>query len=239
MPTSDPTTRAAIVTTVGALLACMGGGGQPQVCADYLACVGADSAATLMTLEPTYGEDGTCWSEGKDVADACEDACTTALTACESDADTDSDSDSDSDSDTDSDTDADSDADRDFTVTWYDNEVQIHVAGPTSGFDFGMADTGNGSSGWYGEDCLYGTGSYQMCHSFETHDGTLDSVYDEIVSGSGDISDVRESETTLFDDSLASSLTYIVIFDSGFCMVAGDAPWYYLETSAFADCEIR
>jgi hypothetical protein len=225
-PTS---THVALVITTASLLACLGGGEQPAVCADYLDCAGENTPEILPTLTPTYGEDGSCWKEGKDEREACEAACDAALTACEADTDTDTDSDSDTDTDTDTDT----DADADFTVTWDTNGVTIALVGmSTSGFDLGIAETASGDMGWYGEDCLTGD-----CHIFNGSTvGQLDSVYEEVLE-TGDLGYVVPGQTTLFDRTFASDLTYAITIDSGDCFVKGQDPSYYLSDSSYAMCQ--
>jgi hypothetical protein len=65
---------------------------------------------------------------------------------------------------------ADADADADaatFAVTWGSSSVDAVVtnADMTNGYFFGMAETGAGATGWYGEDCQDDTDG-AICHDF-------------------------------------------------------------------------
>ncbi len=100
------------------------------------------------------------------------------------------------------------------------------------GFWWGLAETGpsetdpEGDDGWYGEDCLNGTGDTQLCHYFESSPASLDYV--------DSIGEVQEGSTTLLDGVLAGGdsgdrITYFLQVDNadGACFVWGDSPDYY------------
>lgn len=107
-------------------------------------------------------------------------------------------------------------------------QVEISVNNTTAeGFWFGMAET-NSDNGWYGEDCLNGTGQYNYCHYFYTPGGSLDFVDDPDA--------VVEGQTTLldgvlaFDESANDRITYFIQLDLGDeypCYVWGHSPGYY------------
>ena len=64
--------------------------------------------------------------------------------------------------DADGDVDADADGDASFSITWgADNVVAAVVNGDLYGYFFGLAETGAGTTGWYGEDCL---SADSICH---------------------------------------------------------------------------
>ncbi|MCB9764372.1 MAG: hypothetical protein H6739_31655 [Alphaproteobacteria bacterium] len=50
-----------------------------EACADYVDCAAAVEPATLGTLLESYGEGGTCWTSGADVAETCDGACVVGL----------------------------------------------------------------------------------------------------------------------------------------------------------------
>jgi hypothetical protein len=113
------------------------------------------------------------------------------------------------------------------SATWTSAGVTLVVENATArSFDFGMAETGAGAPGWYGESCIdgdepwgYDDYGYDVCHRVSASGGTLTSV-----SRPGDVA----NSTTLFQSSMAPDLTY-VLFDpsSSDCWVWGDDPSYY------------
>jgi hypothetical protein len=234
MTTARPTsTHAALVVTTASLLACLVGGDQPEVCAAYLDCAGENTPEILPTLTPTYGEDGSCWKEGKDEREACEAACEAALTVCEADADADTDADADAD------TDSDTDADISIEYTWDSTSLTVDVlGGGVSSFELGIAETIDLENGWFGEDCLNGTAGYELCHFFSEPSGRLNSIYDDIMEGTKDLDDLQEGRTTLFEKAFddGNRLTYLVILADGSCYVWGQRPNYYLGSSTYFDC---
>jgi hypothetical protein len=137
--------------------------------------------------------------------------------------------DTETDADTDTDTDTDTDADvMDVTTSWDGDGLSITVTNPeATGWDFGMAQTGIGiPDGWYGEDCIAGTvegsGDFDICHMGMGAAGfTLTGVTDpeSVVGGT----------STLFNQSLADEITY-VLFDAN-----SDACWTWGVTSDYYD----
>ena len=92
-------------------------------------------------------------------------------------------------------------------------------AGRTA-WEFGMAETENMESGWFGEDCLNGTGSFMLCHSFSGAALNLAEVGtpQEVVAGS----------TTLLTNGF--NLTYYLgdaAADATECWVWGHDAAYY------------
>ncbi len=121
------------------------------------------------------------------------------------------------------------------TATWATTGVTLAVAnGTAAGYQFGMAETGS-DAGWFGEDCIndpdddtdYG---YELCHPMGATGGTLVKAEpytpDDIVAG----------ESTLFTDSLAANITYVLFEDSSdACWTWGEDVSYY---AAFGCTEI-
>ena len=117
-----------------------------------------------------------------------------------------------------------------ITVDWGGSAVTIELENfTTSGFDFGMAETADPDDGWFGEDCLNGTASYNYCHQFNSTTASLG--YVDTLGG------VSESQTTLFDAGFQTRITYVVTVDGGDCFVWGHDPSYYLDSESFAPCE--
>ncbi len=140
----------------------------------------------------------------------------------ETDADADADADGDADADADADGDADADADApDPVVTWDASGLDLTLTGGSGSYDFGMAETGAGAGGWYGEDCLDGDGGYVICHSAAATGVRLNRVSEkfEVVSG----------QTTLLDENQAPKITYYLGDDAGNCWVWGDDITYYQD----------
>jgi hypothetical protein len=94
--------------------------------------------------------------------------------------------------------DADADADATFAVTFSDTGVSVAVtnADMVGGYFFGMAETGAGDAGWYGEDCVT-DGS--ICHD----------LYDSLsLTTVGAIGDIVANSTTLHSAAIESAVTY-------------------------------
>ncbi len=96
---------------------------------------------------------------------------------------------------------------------------------------FGLAETGDGELGWYGEDCIEDPGDdadygYELCHPFSGNDLTLGNV--------DTVGELVEGETTLFYDALLGDVTfYLATEDEALCWVWGDDPdWYVTDTHA-------
>ncbi|MES2642270.1 MAG: hypothetical protein V4850_22490 [Myxococcota bacterium] len=111
-----------------------------------------------------------------------------------------------------------------------DYRVWMYLANTQPGsWWFGMAETGVGTDGWYGEDCIddpadHADYGYEVCHPFEATDLTLLRVssLDDIVAG----------EATLFYDALLPDVTfYLATEDEALCWVWGDDPDWYLVDS--------
>ena len=85
----------------------------------------------------------------------CKKDCDTADTSCDTGSEADADADSDSDA----------DADSTYSVTWGADSIDAAVtnADMENGYYLGLAETGAGTSGWYGEDCQ---GDESICHEF-------------------------------------------------------------------------
>lgn len=115
-----------------------------------------------------------------------------------------------------------------FTVSWSSDGAVVSVVGSAAGWSFGMAETGVGDVGWFGESCISGDEpwgypdyGYDVCHTLRKTGGTLDSVHTL-----GDVADGQ----TLFTNTIAETgnITYILLSDdASACWVMGDDPTYY------------
>jgi hypothetical protein len=103
----------------------------------------------------------------------------------------------------------------------------------TTGFDFGMAETRDPTNGWFGEDCLHGSGGHQECHLITGLAGSVASIHDDVQAGTKTLDDVESGSTTYFDGSFGEEgrLTYVVVVDGGTCWTWGHDPAYYAEWS--------
>lgn len=126
------------------------------------------------------------------------------------------------DTDTDTDTDADTDPEVAISGSWSGDgqTYTLTITNGTGAYNLGMAETGAGANGWYGEDC---TGE-NACHPAGTTGVTLTHVANipEVVAGS----------TTLLDGSLDANITYGVIDSTGACWAWGNDPGYYSTCTA-------
>ena len=114
------------------------------------------------------------------------------------------------------------------TVSWDASGVTVAVAGSASGWSLGIAETGAGELGWFGETCFagdepwgYDDYGWDVCHSLRPTGGRLDGVHTP--------SDVVDGQT-LFNKTLADigNLTYILLSDdASACWTWGDDPTYY------------
>lgn len=95
-------------------------------------------------------------------------------------------------------------------------EVSIDDPAGRTGWQLGMAETEAGSRGWYGEDCLTGTGPYAWCHPIDGDTLLLERVPTpaEVVGG----------ETTLFWPGM--NLTWY-LDDGEDCWTWGHDPSWY------------
>jgi hypothetical protein len=95
--------------------------------------------------------------------------------------------------DADADGDVDADADATFSVTWTGFSIDAAVTNPhVDGYYLGLAETGGGAYGWYGEDGITGPDLHEL----------FDSLALGCVSSTDD---VVGSSTTLLCDSEATT----------------------------------
>jgi hypothetical protein len=224
-----------LATSLLPLLVSCGRPPAPDECVLYVACLEDSREESFPHASATYGPEGSCWSEPTGARDACRQHCIERLpVACSADTGGGGPDTSDGPG---PDT---GDAERSIDLTWSAEGVTIELAGmDTSGFDLGIAETIDRSYGWFGEDCLHGTASYQECHIVWGLGGFLTSIYDEVVAGTKTVDDVRSGETTLFERSFDDGyrLTYALTIDGGDCWVWGQDPSYYLDDPSFDSCD--
>lgn len=113
-------------------------------------------------------------------------------------------------------------------VVWDRDGATVTITGGVGAFDFGMAETGAGDLGWFGESCIpgdepggYPDYEYDVCHTLAKGGGTLTHV--------GKVADVEDG-LTLFTDVIASldHLTYVLLdHTTDACWVWGHDPSYY------------
>lgn len=113
------------------------------------------------------------------------------------------------------------------------DQSNVCLSGPGS-FRFGMAQTGLGEAGWYGEDCLpgdAGSPGTDLCHTLAPHGGT------DCLLHVDDREEVVESRTTLFTNRIEdlANNTFAYLFDDG-CVTYGANPEYYTEALG---CEVQ
>lgn len=116
------------------------------------------------------------------------------------------------------------------TLSWSSSGVTVRISGGGSGWDFGMAESGVGERGWFGESCFpgdepygYDDYGYELCHTLGATGGSLKTVH-----SLGDL----EDGTTLFTDVIAGygNITfYLENQDDGACYSWGDDPYYYAD----------
>jgi hypothetical protein len=117
-----------------------------------------------------------------------------------------------------------------ISYTWDGSGIRIELEDiATTGFDFGMAETSDPTNGWFGEDCLHGSGGHQECHVFTGLAGSVASIHDEVQAGTKALDDVQSGSTTYFDESFDEEgrLTYVMVVDDGSCWTWGHDPTYY------------
>ena len=114
------------------------------------------------------------------------------------------------------------------TFTWDRDGLVVRVVNSTAAsHELGMAETGAGSGGWYGETCIAGPEpggvddyGYDVCHGIAAGGGTIESVYP-------DLSQVGDGRT-LLHQGLRDDLTYVLADPaSGDCWVDGENTGYY------------
>ena len=119
-------------------------------------------------------------------------------------------------------------AEASFNIAWTDDgsTLDASVSNPhVGGYFLGLAETGSGASGWYGEDCV---GEDSQCHDMGANDSlSLTSV--------DSISAVSPGNTTLFSAGLWAGVTYVFFSNEGdtdyntVAHVGGDDPSYYTD----------
>ena len=117
------------------------------------------------------------------------------------------------------------------TLTWSAGGLEVVIEGSASSWELGMAETGAGADGWFGESCVpgeepwgYNDYGYDFCHPLGASGGSIESVYPDLASV-GD-------EATLFNAAIGDSgdLTYILLDVSGSsCWVWGNEASYYAD----------
>jgi hypothetical protein len=121
-------------------------------------------------------------------------------------------------------------ADLEISLAWSRSGVKITLTNGSGAYDFGMAETGVGDPGWYGESCVLGEEpwgmpdyGYDVCHTLSSTGGT--------VIGVRNVSDVADG-TTIFTESIhdAGNITYVLFSEStGDCWAWGHDASYYDE----------
>lgn len=112
------------------------------------------------------------------------------------------------------------------TLNFWNSSAQLQVKRPPLDIGwFGMAETGAGANGWYGEDCIDGTDTtfdMDVCHSIRS--GGLNLGYTTAATL------VEDADRTLFQGQHSDSLTYYVATqDREVCWTWGDDPSYYKD----------
>ena len=87
-----------------------------------------------------------------------------------------------------------------------------------SSWELGMAHSV--TDGWAGEDCLFGSGSYQFCHPIG-----VDHTLSQVETCAPD--DIIEGVSTVLDASTEPDLSYILRDSGGACFVLGADVSYY------------
>jgi len=161
---------------------------------EYVECVGALDFATaecpesysdipLFTCNLQENALSACSSTGSDCKDTGLGNCDTGVEA-----------DADADADVDADADADAGNDATFSVTWTGSSIDAAVTNHhADGYYLGLAETGAGAYGWYGEDAIAGDALHDLLDIL-----SLDcvSTIAEVVSNSTTLLCSDESTTT-------------------------------------------
>ncbi|MBM4366906.1 MAG: putative metal-binding motif-containing protein [Deltaproteobacteria bacterium] len=113
-----------------------------------------------------------------------------------------------------------------FTLSWSGDGVTVSITDGSGDYDFGMAETGAGDLGWFGESCFIGSQpwgyddyGWDVCHTLGATGGFVESVYP-------DIDEVRDGYT-LFPEDLEPKITYFLGDEFGQCWAWGDDASYY------------
>jgi hypothetical protein len=105
-----------------------------------------------------------------------------------------------------------------FNLAWTDvgSTLEVSVSNPdVDGYFLGLAETGSGGLGWYGEDCV---SDDAICHDMgEGSVLSLSSVHPEVsgLSASASRAAVVAGSTTLFHVGLWAGVTYVFFSDEG------------------------
>ena len=94
--------------------------------------------------------------------------------------------------------------------------VEIEDAVADGSYYLGLAETGNGPDGWYGEDCLKGVkNDLDACHPVPA--GNTGITLNKVAAPG----DVMAGSTTLLSEALSVGVTYVLIRGA-----AGDEGWH-------------
>lgn len=112
------------------------------------------------------------------------------------------------------------------SVEWDSSGCTLSISrSDVTRWDVGMAETGNGERGWYGEDCVDG----------DCHHGDRTGGYWQTVTTVEDYMDCGQGSCTLLSQSTASGITYLLVADDDSeCYVWGDDASCYSD--AGYDC---
>ena len=111
-----------------------------------------------------------------------------------------------------------------FATTWIDDcNIEIEIIGGEGGYYLGMAQTGAGDNGWYGEDCT----EAGICHPIDTK-LILESVH-QSCGGEG-VDAISAGSKTLFTSFFDYEISY-AIFDAEYNLIlcTGDDCRYYQD----------
>lgn len=119
-----------------------------------------------------------------------------------------------------------------FSVSgsWTDKcSYTLSIENGSGDYFLGLAETGAGGDGWYGEDC----GEGNACHPAGASGVTLTSVHPDCDGGG--IDDIVAGSTTLFYQDLEAGLTYVVVdAATGECWAWGQDVNYYAAAGCTA-----
>jgi len=99
--------------------------------------------------------------------------------------------------------------------------VTLHTSAENGPYQLGLAETGNGAMGWYGEDCT----EDNACHPVPAN-GVL------TLTDVAMIPEVMPGSTTLLAEGMSMGVTYVVIRDTAEnqgCWTWGHNPQYYKD----------
>ena len=109
----------------------------------------------------------------------------------------------------------------DVSLSLTSGGIALTISNAPAGFDFGINENcGDPGNCWEAESCLTDTAGYAFCHDAGTTGVSLAKVAgpDDVVS----------SSTTLFDDSFAGTLGYM-LDDGSTCYAWGDYKSYFVD----------